>query len=980
MSTYAKKMALSLLVLVLLFACIPTNVFAETGTFSYDYYEIVPSGQSFYSFSGTPYAPFNTINHNWNGFSVKWVTQGSQKELAYCLQAEVEASQGSPRESQIDYGSLTEAQKQLINRVALYGCQGTSGIYGGTYLESYWATQILIWNIIYGYYDSTNEAAVTAIFFTNLPGAQSVYNQLKAAVKAAEQIPSFAAKTLAAASTYSLTWDPYEQVYKVELTDTNNVLSDFTVTCSNASINCSVSGNKLTLRSTAYVEAFDVTLTRNFTGASVYWIGGAQEQDMFTIDASQPAQSLYGYLKGHPCFGEVEIQKVVDDGETSLAGFQFQITGNGITPITLTTGADGKTPKQIIPPGTYTVTELTYPDRYKTPGTISISIAPGESNTFVFNNYIKKGYLAITKYKEMLGSDSIVPAENVTFEVYKKNAADGWDWVVDLVTDAHGKVMSDALPYGDYKIVEVAPEGYEPIPDQFVKIDVDQKVYYLAGSEDAVFNNRLYRGWLKIVKIDAESGKTIPRAGAKFKIYDANNHLIEQTIAYPTPHTISEFETDGSGILVLPETLPYGEYKLVETQAPEGYILAPDPVTFKIEKSKETPYMSLQVIEVKFADKVAKGKIKIEKTGDQLTKVNTSTTGFGTLYAPVFESVKLPGVKFNVIADEDIKTPEGTLKYAKDTVVDTIITGSDGTATSKELYLGNYRLEEVETAEGFVLSSAPIYVSIEYKDQLTAVVIKTVTISNARQKVDVNFKKDMELLTGKTTKPFADVVFGVFANQDIKNVSGDIVIPKDGLIELCTLDADGKGKGNTELPISKYYIQELKTAAGYILDTAKYEFEFKYGAPTVPTIVINLNGGEPILNKTISGKGYVLKVDTSNKFLPGAVFKLYTEDGVFVAELTTGADGKTNKVDITYGKYYWVETKAPAGCKLDTSKHYFDVVTNGQVIEIKVVNHYDVVKTGDSTTAMPWVIAAFLSLICLGGASILPSKKRRQDV
>lgn len=92
-----------------------------------------------------------------------------------------------------------------------------------------------------------------------------------------------------------------------------------------------------------------------------------------------------------------------------------------------------------------------------------------------------------------------------------------------------------------------------------------------------LINNANFESYIKVVKKDAETGKTIPYAGAGFQIYDPNGNLVTMTFTYPEVTTIDTFYTTADGELITPQALEYGKgYSLVEVQAPYGYVLDSD--------------------------------------------------------------------------------------------------------------------------------------------------------------------------------------------------------------------------------------------------------------------------------------------------------------------------------------------------------------------------------------------------------------------
>ena len=135
------------------------------------------------------------------------------------------------------------------------------------------------------------------------------------------------------------------------------------------------------------------------------------------------------------------------------------------------------------------------------------------------------------------------------------------------------------------------------------------------------------------------------------------------------------------------------------------------------------------------------------------------------LYQPVYEVKGLPGAVYDVIADEDIYTGDGTLRTAKDTVVETLTTGEDGTAQSGLLYLGRYRLEERQAPAGMVLNTEPEYAELTYAGETVEVTQTAVGLYDERQKAAVDLHKSLE----------TDELFGIGLGEEFKDISLSLI-------------------------------------------------------------------------------------------------------------------------------------------------------------------------------------------------------------
>ena len=209
---------------------------------------------------------------------------------------------------------------------------------------------------------------------------------------------------------------------------------------------------------------------------------------------------------------------------------------------------------------------------------------------------------------------------------------------------ANGFGQTKDMPYGIYTVHQTSGwEGREMMDDFDVFISQNAQTYrYL-------INNRNFESFVNVVKVDAESGKSIPYAGAGFKIYDPQGNQVKMTFTYPTPTTIDVFYTDANGSLVTPEKLDYGKgYSIVEVQAPYGYVLDDTPVYFDITEENSTEEGGVTVVKVNKPNMAQKGTITVEKTGEVFSGVNVSgSEDSDVIYQPVYEVAGLEGAVYS---------------------------------------------------------------------------------------------------------------------------------------------------------------------------------------------------------------------------------------------------------------------------------------------------------------------------------------------
>jgi len=256
-----------------------------------------------------------------------------------------------------------------------------------------------------------------------------------------------------------------------------------------------------------------------------------------------------------------------------------------------------------------------------------------------------------------------------------------------LVTNENGYALSKKLPYGVYTVKEIEAPGDVKLVDPFdVFISMEGHIYRF------ILNDPTYNARVKIVKVDATTDKVIPAAGTSFKVKNLKtDEWVKQEVWYPTPATIDVYETGPDGTLVMPEPLFSGDYELHEVQAPYGYLISDKPVKFTINSEQQEA-----IVTVTMKNLPVKGKITVEKQGEMLVDAVEVNTKFGKLLMPIFELRPLVGAEFDIIAAEDIVIPDGTVRAKKGEIVDKLTTGDAGTATSKELFLGNYLAVETK--------------------------------------------------------------------------------------------------------------------------------------------------------------------------------------------------------------------------------------------------------------------------------------------
>lgn len=825
------------------------------------------------------------------------------------------------------WDELSEQTRQNIWEINYYGYS-----YSGHQTEKYYvATQVMIWQAVTGtwyqpyytdgttVYDISNEVAVINNLRTQPQGRPSFNNQT---IKMGLNTP-------------------------VTLTDTKGTLSNYSITNSNG-IRASVDGNNLTVAITSENYDKSITFSRNFSARDVNVIYGSGGYQRVIYLASRRDPSPNFKLNFDLMYANIEVEKqdsqtgTKTQGDATFNGATFAIkdtSGNVLETIT-TNGTKAKSKKY--PVGTtLNVCEVTSPEGYLTNSscnTVELKYS-GDNTPSTFSTTVKdqviKGRIEIAKTidKEKYGlfqSNVQKPGEGFKFDIILKSTG---KVVSTLTTDEDGRAISDYLPYGTYIVREHETKGYDTLDPFEVKIDQNEKTYFYNIYNDTI------KAELTIYKTDSETGKRIPAADVEFKIKDADGNYVTQEVTYPKKYTTDVFKTDEDGSVHLPSPLKYGEYKLVEIKAPYGYVLKDTEIPINVDGSSTEIFMN-------FDNKTQKGQVYVEKTGEMLSGAKESETDYGTLYTPEYKEQYLSGVTYEIIAREDIVTPEGTVWFHKGDIVDTFTTG-DGVTTSALLQLGKYSIKETATQTGFVLDENTYDFDIEYAGQMIDVVEIKQAYVNERQKLDLQITKSFE---DEDKDAYKDVVFGVYSKNDI-TLNDKVIIPADGLVGTLTIDEDGKNIEQLDLPTGEYYVKELETNVGFKLDEEKHDFTFDYDTDTTkPTVSVSMD----LYNEKRRLELDVNKVDKDHHdhFLNGAIFEVYDKTAdTYVTTLASGqlmitGEEKDEEYEISKNEDF---TKIIKTVKTDENKQIVLDIDDGtyysrKVGDDKVTKH--VVKDG----------------------------------
>lgn len=622
----------------------------------------------------------------------------------------------------------------------------------------------------------------------------------------------------------------------------------------------------------------------------------------------------------------------------------------------LVTGSDGLVKdisgKYTLPLGTITLQETKAPEGYLLNDTVYVAqtVLDSGNNTVRTTNLPTddnaaqetpyEGTISIQKF---LGGSTVKTSEpDAEFEIYLTSAG-SYDAAPEesrqtITTDANGYAITKRLPYGTYTVHQTKGNNkYYFVDDMEITISENNANYHKILEDSPI------EFYIKMVKKDADTGNTVNVAGTTFELYDDNGSKISFNIMTSSGmQTIDSFTTDENGCVYTTEKLLKGNYTLVETKAPDGYVLDSTPVQFTVSEDTYTADGGAEFILVEKSDKAVTGQLTVTKVGEVLDEykgglyVNPDEKGF------TYREGSLSGAKFEVYAAEDIYTADNqkdtagnrNKHYSKGELVTTLVTGTDGKATATNLPLGKYKVVEVEAPDGFVLNPDEQVVTLVYVDDKTPVVNEALTFSNDRQKVELSVSK----LDSETRKPVAGAEFGLYAAKDIVNADGKVIVSKDTLLEKSVSDSNGLIQFVKDYPLGSYYAKEIKAPAGYASNDEVIDFTAAYQGQNVKSVKLSAE----FLNSPTHFE--FTKTDITNgSELTGATLTVLDKNGNVVDTWTSDAREAHVIKRLVVGETYTLrEEYAPYGY-LKATDIQFTVKDTG---EVQHVNMKDEVARG----------------------------------
>ena len=665
-------------------------------------------------------------------------------------------------------------------------------------------------------------------------------------------------------------------------------------------------------------------------------------------DISAPAVRGDGQLTG-AVFQVLAAQDITDrQGHVVFA--EGEVVADRLT----TAGADASATTELLWPGVYEIVELSPPEGYQPSDEtflVDAHSAAEQSQAAVVTyeglktNEIRYGAQAVIK---ILGSMDAgpdpgrveTPEAGAEFNVYLERAGsyeNAREMERDhLVTDENGYAKTKPLPYGVYVLEQTkgAP-GYEIKGPVTFEIDGTED---LDNPPPLTLSDQPIRYRLRLLKTDAETGRTIVLSSASFKLKNAAGEYVAQTVYYPTQQEIDTFVTDETGGVTLPETVTWGLYYLEEVKAPEGYLLPAEDLAVFVGHDGDSPGETYQ-LDIEIPNTPVKGRICLEKTGLMLAGFEPDTDAYGNeLQRPVYQEGYLAGAVFEVRAAETVTGKDGTVWFTQDALVSTLTTTAEGMAVSEPLPLGRYYLVETQAPAGYALDETRYDVTLAATDSQTALVDVQVKAGNAYIPVEITVEKQAEILQstaqadGTLIRQVVDApgegfMFGLYNAFDIRYPGG--MLPAGTLVATGATDAEGQLTFAGNYPHGDYEVRELQAPEGWKRSPERFPITLEPEGTETGTVI---RARVAVRNALIYTPVTLTKTDiTGANTVPGALIEVRDESGAVIYRAYTDERGELPDIPVTPGRYTFREVLAPEGYALNEAETSFTVDAEGNV-------------------------------------------------
>ena len=451
----------------------------------------------------------------------------------------------------------------------------------------------------------------------------------------------------------------------------------------------------------------------------------------------------------------------------------------------------------------------------------------------------------------------------------------------------------------------------------------DEPTYYGGGNGDGLGDDvgilpgidEGTKSAVYVEVVDAETLKTIKKAGVSFALYGQNGELEILNTYYPVKTSYKEYETTEEGVFYLPEKIFEGEYSLKELTAPEGYDSS-ENVDFTVDQLYD--WSDPLVVQVPLSP--SRNVIRVQMTDED-------------------QGMAVGGAVFDVIAAQDITTQDGTVRYTKGEKVSSITLDEEGYGESEELYLGNYTLQQSTVPEYYASVSENLSAVVSQKTETETAAVE---VQAAKTRIELTLTDE---LTG----------------QAIEGAEFEVTEEESGEVQEVTTDQDGRFTLTDLDKGAAYRIRQISAPANYRTDASEHtvsvsadgRIEGKTTASLQLTnrmLRVQIGVEDSVLHRQVAGKEIVLK----------------NSDGTEVASWTT-ADSAMVFTNLEEGTYFVYE---------DGQEEAEDTFTVSDTAELQIFNLTTLTRMG--MLALAGGAAAAAAIIAVLAVVIRKLGKRKK--
>lgn len=577
-----------------------------------------------------------------------------------------------------------------------------------------------------------------------------------------------------------------------------------------------------------------------------------------------------------------------------------------------------------------------------------------EDESFIYDKTINLKNIIFSVYAET----DIYEKGNLLYKANEK--------VADIKTDEAGSGALDNLPLGKYYLNETST---------LKQCILDGETYHFQISRDEKgefskityeLKNKLKKCDINLFKYyyenaDAEQKKKIPLSGAKFGIYAAEDiYNLSGNCIVKKDTLLKEAVTNQDGKVVFKD-LYLADYYLKELEAPEGFVIHESiiPVsqnTFELLNSKQNYTSDIECMNNKQTF-----QLEILKNGDSFQRIDSKSSENGEFYTYILNEAPIENVEISLYNENN-------------ELIEKQSTDKNGIVRFSHLETGTYYYAENSAPKEYILDSEKHYVTIAADDRnkmgsstsatetvlvesddkgvMQEPVIKT-SFSNKLFSTHLHITKLGEVAEIESdklvfnTKTLEGITFGIYQNFDYLFPEGNTV-PSNACLGYIITDRNGEGYFDGVLPAGQYYLRELKTSPGYLLDEEAHYFNVT--AENKDCDVFLNNEKNTLTNYLAKASVQIYKTDADTKKpLKNVEFTLYNDQNKEIGKYKTNRKGYIVVENLPYGSYYFVETKCPKGYYSTNNKYYFNLespdtitlnITNQPILKLGFNEHY----------------------------------------